>query len=77
VPSGCNLHARKQTKCFFSPPPVRTETRGRGFPSRPGRREHGSQRHRVEHQFERADGPALRPARAQNRLGFRVLCYGC
>jgi hypothetical protein len=37
----------------------------------------------VEHQIERADGPdgprlwAGRSARAQNRLGFRVLCYGC
>jgi hypothetical protein len=39
----------------------------------------------VEHQFELADGPALRPdgprsgrsARAQSNLGFRVLCYGC
>jgi hypothetical protein len=40
----------------------------------------------VEHRFELADGPALRPdgprlwvgrsARAQSRLGFRVLCYG-
>ena len=39
----------------------------------------------VWHQNECADGPALRPdsprfgqsARAQSRLGFRVLCYGC
>jgi hypothetical protein len=37
----------------------------------------------VWHQNERADGSdsprmwAGRSARAQNRLGFRVLCYGC
>jgi hypothetical protein len=34
----------------------------------------------VWHQNERADGPRLwagRSARAQGRLGFRVLCYGC
>jgi hypothetical protein len=41
----------------------------------------------VWHQNEHADGPAMRPdsprpwagrsARAQNRLGFRVLCYVC
>jgi hypothetical protein len=46
----------------------------------------------VEHQIERADGPALRPdgprsgrsapvagrsAHARSSLGFRVLCYGC